>query len=215
MHSGVKYADRDSPQPPSVIVRKGYITDVIIPTDYVTYYSSLGWSEQALFPESELGEGAQKLATQYIGKSFLILLPIQIENVTNDYIFTFKIENVLVDQKDVKTTSERQKPIQKPTVFKDEKKESIEKNKIVREEEKESIEKTEYVLVSFSKEIEVIIDKAEIRLEPNNESQMIARVKFGIKLQSIGKIGDWYKVNLPSSQEGVEISGYIHKFNVK
>lgn len=83
------------------------------------------------------------------------------------------------------------------------------------EEEKEPIEKKEELLVSFSKKIEVVIDKAKIRLEPNNESQIIGKIRFGTILQSTGKIGDWYTVNLPSSQEGVEISGYIHKFNVR
>jgi len=96
-----------------------------------------------------------------------------------------------------------------------EKKEPPKKLEVARKEEKEPVEKTEEVLLSFSKKIEVVIDKSKIRLKPNRESQIIGRVKFGTILQSTGKIGGWYKVNLPSSQEGVEISGYIHKFNVK
>ena len=39
MHSGVKFIDRNNPQPPSVIIRKGTLTDIIIPTDNV-YFNS-------------------------------------------------------------------------------------------------------------------------------------------------------------------------------
>ena len=39
MHSGVKYIDRNNPQPPTVVVRKGTITDLVIPTDNIYYVS--------------------------------------------------------------------------------------------------------------------------------------------------------------------------------
>ncbi len=93
MHSGVRYINRDSPKPPSVIVRRGKLTDVIIPSDYVISGPS-GWEEKPLFPNKQVGGDVQELlskAEKYIGKTIQILLPIQIENTTNDYIFIFKV----------------------------------------------------------------------------------------------------------------------------
>jgi hypothetical protein len=96
MHSGVRYIERDNPKPPSVVVRKGKLTDVIFPTDYVVSGSS-GWEETPILPDSQMGGDPQKLlgnAKKYINKTIQILLPIQIEEFTNDYIFIFKINDV-------------------------------------------------------------------------------------------------------------------------
>ena len=43
MHSGVKYTDRNNSQPPTIIVRKGKITDIVQPVDlvYLDYYWKL------------------------------------------------------------------------------------------------------------------------------------------------------------------------------
>lgn len=58
IHSGVKYADRNSSQPPTVIVRKGRIDDIIVPSDCVyfdeEYYGQYftrkeGWKERPFF----------------------------------------------------------------------------------------------------------------------------------------------------------------------
>ena len=99
MHSGVKYIDRNNPQPPTVVVRKGTVSDLVFPTDYVYYASGKygGWRETPLFPNSgydieELKEKAEK----YVGKTLQVLLPLQIEGVVNEYIFSFKINSVKV-----------------------------------------------------------------------------------------------------------------------
>ena len=39
MHAGVKYSQRDAPQPPTVVVRGGRISDIVYPTSYVSYTS--------------------------------------------------------------------------------------------------------------------------------------------------------------------------------
>jgi hypothetical protein len=98
-HSGVKYIDRNNPQPPSVVVRKGTIMDFLIPSDYVYFESGEygGWKVLPLFPE--YGTTAEKLkaeAEKYIGKTIQVLLPLQIEDVVNEYIFIFKVSNVEV-----------------------------------------------------------------------------------------------------------------------
>jgi len=98
MHGGIKYTEKEAPQPPSVVVRKGTLADVIFPTDYVSYSSGRygGWSEKPLLPNEQTGGDPQVLLSaskEFIGKTIQVLLPIQIEDVTNDYIFSFKIEN--------------------------------------------------------------------------------------------------------------------------
>jgi len=98
MHGGVKYSEKQATQPSSVVVRRGTLSDVIYPTDYVSYTSGAygGWNEQPLLPNEQMGGDPQTLlraSEEFIGKTVQILLPIQIEDVTNDYIFTFKIES--------------------------------------------------------------------------------------------------------------------------
>ena len=75
-----------------------------MPTDYIGYTSGRygGWSENPLFPNTQMGGDPQALlnnAKNFVGKTFQILLPIQIEDVTNDYIFTFKINDVKLAEK--------------------------------------------------------------------------------------------------------------------
>lgn len=97
MHSGVKYIDRNNPQPPTVIVRKATVNDLIFPTDKVRYVSGRygGWRNDPLLPTASYGVTAAQLEAEsrpYIGKTFQILLPLEIENIVNEYIFTFRID---------------------------------------------------------------------------------------------------------------------------
>ncbi len=105
MHSGTKLIDRDNSQPNSVVVRNGTITDIIFPTENVYYIGGQygGWRELPLFPTSwdsyhnaQDAEEWKNNAKKCIGKTIEILLPLQIEEILNDYIFTFEIENVEV-----------------------------------------------------------------------------------------------------------------------
>ena len=95
MHSGVKYTDRNSSQPPSVIIRGAQIEDVVIPNDNVYFVSGQygGWRIRPLFQifaatQAELNT----LTSLYVGKEVRVLLPIEIKGVTNDYIFNFKVD---------------------------------------------------------------------------------------------------------------------------
>jgi len=104
MHEGVKYADRNNPQPPSVIVRRGTVRDFVLPTTNVYWregfysrYSSIpgSWEHTPLLPIS--GSDRYKLKSEadgLVGKTYQVLLPLQIEDVVNDYIFIFRIDRV-------------------------------------------------------------------------------------------------------------------------
>lgn len=95
IHSGVKYTDKNSPLPPSVVVRNGTLSEIVYPSDYI-YYSD-GWQEKPLLVNTQVGGEPNELlnrAKENVGKKVQILLPIQIEDTVNDYIFTFRVKDV-------------------------------------------------------------------------------------------------------------------------
>jgi hypothetical protein len=110
MHSGIKYNDKQQPQAPSIIARRASIEDLVFPTDYVNWkegsrYTAGKWEEKPFFPnldfQSELLPGKYSTFAQFdqavkskSGKTVQVLLPLQIEDVINDYIFTFKVDSV-------------------------------------------------------------------------------------------------------------------------
>ena len=98
MHSGVKYIDRNNTQPPTTVVKGASIEDLIMPTDNVYFVSGQygGWRETPLFKNSaSTQEELNKLKDFYVGKTIRILLPLRIEDTTNEYLFTFKIEDFI------------------------------------------------------------------------------------------------------------------------
>ena len=78
MHNGVKYMERESSQQPSVIIKASKIEDIAIPTSKV-YYSD-GWYTKNLCSNVDRTKEGQKLK---------LMLPIQIKEVINEYIFEF------------------------------------------------------------------------------------------------------------------------------
>lgn len=96
MHQGVKYIERNNPQPPTVVVRGASVLDSVTPTDNVYYISGRygGWRTKDLFQTLELVNDTRPLediASGYVGKEVQIMLPVQIENVTNEYVYQFTI----------------------------------------------------------------------------------------------------------------------------
>jgi hypothetical protein len=98
MHSGVKYVDRSNPQPPTVVVKKAKVDDMVVPTDNIYYISEQygGWQTKPLFPNrATTQEELNALTKKYVGKTVKILLPLQIQETVNEYIFSFKVENFI------------------------------------------------------------------------------------------------------------------------
>jgi hypothetical protein len=97
-HSGVKYTDKNSTQPPTTVVKGASVEDLIMPTDNAYYVSGQygGWQELPLFRNSaSTPEELNTLKASYVGKTVKVLLPVKIEDVTNEYLFTFKIEDFI------------------------------------------------------------------------------------------------------------------------
>ena len=98
MHSGVKYTDRNASQPSTTVPKGARITDILLPTDNVYYVSGQygGWRESYLIPcVYQTQEAFNTSAPEMVGKTMTIMMPIMIENVQNDYSFTFNIDELL------------------------------------------------------------------------------------------------------------------------
>jgi len=98
MHSGIKYVDRSNPQPLTVVVKKANVDDMVVPTDNIYYISGKygGWQTTPLFPNRATSQEELNALTQkYVGKTVKILLPLQIQETVNEYIFSFKVEDFI------------------------------------------------------------------------------------------------------------------------
>lgn len=82
MHAGTRYSDRNSSQPATTIISNAKIEDVATPTDRVRYSSVLSeWVSDSMLPSSP----------HLKGKQLRLMLPIQIKNVINEYVFVFDL----------------------------------------------------------------------------------------------------------------------------
>lgn len=118
IHSGTKFNNRANPQPPSVIISKGHLEDFVFPADYIQFVpgdenTASYWIQDPLLLDSEkrdVNDSTQNLATEEfnnsvkenLGKSYKVLLPLQIDDSISDYVFTFKIVKCNVWNKQVR-----------------------------------------------------------------------------------------------------------------
>ena len=91
----------------------------------------------------------------------------------------------------------------------------VAKPTIIKREERGPTAKIGEVLFKSPKKIKAISEKASIRAEPSIKSKITYKVPLGITLQSVGKAGEWYKVDLPPDKKGIVVSGYIHQIFVE
>ena len=102
MHNGVKYAERNNSQPATTVPKGASLSDLLLPTENVYYVSGQygGWRERYLIPcVYQTPEELKKEASNSVGKTMTIMMPIMIENVQNDYTFTFNIDELLSNGK--------------------------------------------------------------------------------------------------------------------
>lgn len=95
MHAGIKYSEKNNSQPPITIPKGASIEDILVPTDNVEYESYIGWYTKPLINATFSSiEEKKVLGVKNIGKEMRILFPLVIENVQNDYVYTFKVEQM-------------------------------------------------------------------------------------------------------------------------
>ncbi len=83
MHSGVKYSQREASQPASTIIRGASLDDIACPIENV-YYSDVlnSWEVKSMYPKGITNDT----------KQIQLMLPIQIKDVVNEYIFVFDVK---------------------------------------------------------------------------------------------------------------------------
>ena len=80
---------------------------------------------------------------------------------------------------------------------------------------KVEISEVKEIVLDPPKKLQVILESANVRSEPNFESEIIHQMESGLNLLAVGKIGEWYRVDLPPDVDGLIISGFIHETLVR
>lgn len=81
MHNGVKYSQKDASQPASTIIKGASIDELACPTSNVFYSESAKeWTTNSMYPNSSKTNDTKQVQ---------LMLPIQIKDITNEYIFVF------------------------------------------------------------------------------------------------------------------------------
>ena len=85
MHIGTKYSERYISQPPTTIIKDAKIQEVVRPINRVYFDDKLvDWISKSIYPNEPRLEGLQ----------VRLMLPIQIKDVINEYLFIFDIKYV-------------------------------------------------------------------------------------------------------------------------
>lgn len=103
IHTGVKLVDKNLPQAPSIVVRNGILRDSITPSENIYYEGDpyYEWRCLSLLHHTDiLGvmsmQSELEKAQIYVDKTCGLLIPIEIEGVQNDYLFTFNIGEAFI-----------------------------------------------------------------------------------------------------------------------
>lgn len=84
MHSGIKYSEREGDQPSSTIIKGAKLDDIAVPTQNVYYSEYLKeWITQSLYKNADMKKEDQTIK---------LMIPIQVKDVINEYIFEFGIK---------------------------------------------------------------------------------------------------------------------------
>jgi len=109
IHSGIGYEERYNFHPPTIIVPRGTLEDFIHPADYFRWeeysrgsYKQGYWMRDPFLPTQIKGtaEELRPKAEPFVGKTFQVILVLQINDVQNDYACTFKINKVDITEKE-------------------------------------------------------------------------------------------------------------------
>lgn len=83
MHVGTKYSQKNDDQPSSVVIKDATIDDIAVPTVNIRYSDVLKkWVTDSMYP-SKQAETPGELK---------LMLPIQVKDVINEYVFVFKVD---------------------------------------------------------------------------------------------------------------------------
>ncbi|MHA6697325.1 hypothetical protein [Chryseobacterium sp. A321] len=101
-HSGVRYIERDKEQAPTIIYKGTNITDLITPIQNAYYASGRygGWRTKPLIDAPVVGISFYyAYDPNLVGKTFKAVIPINIEDKTFEYVYTFEVSFIPKDAK--------------------------------------------------------------------------------------------------------------------
>jgi len=83
MHLGTKYSQKESDQPSSTIIKGAHIEDVAVPTSNIRYSDILKeWVTDSMYPRAPATSPGE----------IRLMLPVQVKDIINEYIFVFKVD---------------------------------------------------------------------------------------------------------------------------
>jgi len=110
LHSGIGYDDRNNFHPPTIIYAKDTLEDFVYPADYwqkeesgKKSHKNQGYWKRSSFMPTQIRGSADELRTKaepFVGKTFQVVLALQINGVRNDYVCTFIVNKVDVTEKE-------------------------------------------------------------------------------------------------------------------
>ena len=85
MHVGTKYSQREGDQPATTVIKGAKLEDVAVPTCNIRYSSVLSeWVTDSMYPST----------ADLKGKQVKLMLPIQIKETINEYVFVFDLKYI-------------------------------------------------------------------------------------------------------------------------
>jgi len=110
LHSGISYEERNDFHPPTIIYAKDTLEDFVYPADYwqkeesgrKSHKQQDHWKRVSFLPTQIKGtaEELRTKAAPFVGKTFQVILALQINGVRNDYVCTFIVNKVDVTEKE-------------------------------------------------------------------------------------------------------------------
>lgn len=92
MHNGIKYNERENDQTASVIIKGAKLEDIIIPNNYVYYKEP---EQVGLLNINTADPGGWKVKDLLSRQGQIkLMIPIQIKEVINEYVFEFEVKRV-------------------------------------------------------------------------------------------------------------------------
>lgn len=94
-HSGIKFIDREKEQVETTIYKNSKISDIIAPIKNVYYQTGNygGWKQSQILKVKAQTFGVYQFYDSQVDNSTIrIAFPLIINNVSNEYIFTFKVK---------------------------------------------------------------------------------------------------------------------------
>jgi hypothetical protein len=94
-HKGIKYIDRENPQPPTSVYKNTTLSDLVAPTSNVHYVTGQygGWRSDPIIPINHFAFSSKiEYNELLIGKTIRVVLPLKMEERTLEYSFNFRTE---------------------------------------------------------------------------------------------------------------------------